>query len=677
MPHRLTAFGTAVAKLKSPAAADFSAAAWDAAYHAHSTSRCDERLFTAAQWIGTEAHAGRLVAGASVGPVLASLTPEWGTILAIAALNREYRTAVALKDAQNTQLTNRDVLAADAIAAERIQGAGSQLFAVADLAELGIDMTENWLFDAAHSTGTIVPTGNLAPTAIRATQSYSFRKSLNTLWNGAWIDGDFCEQAADGKWRWRSGDPARARLIAAWQARQEANLMNFPNIDRTVWPKLKPAARRKQSRGWGVTNMIPGSNGTVFKVSALQYPSRYMPAYNYERAGLEGSYLIEFLGSTMNGKPALTVSNLLLAWHAIYDIAKLLVKRAPLPTTLSPSEARALAMVVGRGAVCDAIRRSVRVSEADADAIVTFLTFAFQTGGTAKDAGNKGLWAAPLVPVPGTDNFVLPLSVLVTSNPARRAEAWLEKGGINDSNPKGSRGDRYEEFFRAKACKAVAGNTKFTAATCAATEIKKSKVFGEQVDLLVAFGGLCLVGEVKFFLMPSDPHERDRYDVKLTKAAAQAKRKAAALDIRRDVIADHLGISLAKANSLRLLPIVVTAQGYGFSTKVANVLIIEAEFLRLFLMGGDLVTGRALIPATGQWTDVSTVIYGTEAAAARNFEEIMSEPFVLTRFLDRVEWGKTMFPSIAHNATEIDVVLLGDLKGFERMQAEAMRAELV
>jgi len=393
MPHRLTTFGQAAAKLTTPAAAQFSPAAWDAAFHDHGATETDRRLYEAAQWIGTEAYAGRLATAKTVGPALAALTPEWSTILAVAALNREYRTASSLKDDQNKELRASGILAADAIAAERIRGADGQVFSVADIAEHGIDTTENWLFDAAQSTGLSPATGNLAPIAVMATRSYSFRKSLNALWNGAWSDGDYCVEEAPGIWRWKSGDPAREALMAAWQARQEANLMNFPNIDRTVWPFMKPAARRKRSRGWGVTAMSTEKGTTKFKVSALRYQSRYMPAYNFERASLEGSFLADFLDEAMLGNPALTVTNLLIAWHAILDIAGLLAKRAPLTESLSPEEARVLAMVVSRAAVRDAIRQAVRGSEADADAITTFLTFKFQTGGKHKEGGNKGLWA--------------------------------------------------------------------------------------------------------------------------------------------------------------------------------------------------------------------------------------------------------------------------------------------
>lgn len=675
MSHRMTAFGQAAAKLKTPASAQFSAMAWEEAYKRHGCTETDRRLYEAAKWIGTEADAGRKETDRTVGPKLAALTPEWSTILAIAALNREYRTAIDLEEDQHKGAFVSNILAEDVLAVKRICDAKGQIFTMSDLVEHGIDTTENWLFDASQSTGSNAATENLAPLAANAMRSYSLRKSLNVLWNGAWSDGNFCVEEYPGVWRWKSGAPQWQTLIVAWQARQESNLMNFPTIDRTIWPKMKAADRRKQSRTWGVTALSTTKGITKFKVSSPQYLSRNMPAYQFERAALEGSYLADFLDDGMPDDPVLTVGNLLLAWHAILDIAKLLTKQAPLTEGLSPQEARALALVVSRTAVRNAIGEALRVSDANADTITDFLTFTFQTGGRNKNSGNKGLWAAPLVPVPGTGDVAIPLPVLTMSNPARRAENWLEKGGINDKSKKGKRGDRYELLYRAKVCEAVEENSKFRTASCAKREIKES-VFGEQVDLLVSFGGLCLVGEVKFFLMPTDPHERDRYDEKLRGAAEQAKRKAAALDTRRDVVADYLSISQDDANALRLLPVIVTAQGYGFSQYFDDVLVIDAEFLRLYLMGDDLVTGRVLEPKTGRHSDITMSFYESESDAAHKFERNMSSPFVLTRFIERVVWSEIRLPCLVHGKAVIDIAQLGDLTSFERMQAEIMKTTM-
>lgn len=78
--------------------------------------------------------------------------------------------------------------------------------------------------------------------------------------------------------------------------------------------------------------------------------------------------------------------------------------------------------------------------------------------------------------------------------------------------------------------------------------------------------------------MPTEPGERVRYDGKLESAAKQAKRKADALSAKPEVAAAALGISVQEATALQYLPLVVTAQNYGFSTRVADVLVAEAEF---------------------------------------------------------------------------------------------------
>ena len=72
-----------------------------------------------------------------------------------------------------------------------------------------------------------------------------------------------------------------------------------------------------------------------------------------------------------------------------------------------------------------------------------------------------------------------------------------------------------------------------------------------------------------------------------------------------------------------------------------------------------------------------TTLYSTEGAAAANFEQQMSAPYVLTRFLDRVTWSATLLPTLVHGATYRAVPVLQDITGDERMRVEAMKAELL
>jgi len=93
MVDRATRFARIVAKLKAPTSSGFVLREWEDAFAAGATTDDDHQLLEAARWIGTEAAAAL---GAFSEPILHSLSSEWGTILAVAVLNREYRTATEL-----------------------------------------------------------------------------------------------------------------------------------------------------------------------------------------------------------------------------------------------------------------------------------------------------------------------------------------------------------------------------------------------------------------------------------------------------------------------------------------------------------------------------------------------------------------------------------------------------
>ncbi len=582
------------------------------------------------------------------------------------------------------------VLSADVAANLRVAGAAGQRFTAADLTQVGADLTENWLFDAAKSEGTSEAPDDVARITIEATKAYSFRKAMITLWNQVWWQDWWYYETEDRITRWKAGDPQFERLEIAWGMRQESNLMNMPFLDMRAWPAMKPADRRRWARTRGVTGVIGSGATKRFKVQSLPYLSRRMPAYAMERAALEGVHLADFTGAELPLVPNVTADLLLLAWHILLDIATLLAKQAPLPEGgLSPADARRLALIVDRVRLREAMEEGLRIDTETAELIVAFLTFNFQVGGNKKAAGNKGLWAAPIVEIPDSGCLALPLSVLGTSNIIRRVETWLEKGGLDDRrvttwpattsrhlapvpSTTESRGDRYETIIRTRICRAIASNHLFGGAAYAEREIKKTATFPEQIDLLVAFGGLCLVGEVKFFLMPADPHERHRYDEKLKAAAQQAKNKVAALVAHPEALAAALNIDLDAAAKLRLLPIIATAQGYRFSTRVDDVLVVDASFLRLYLATGEQTTGMTLDPTTGQSEPQTLKLYSTEKAAAYNFEATMAAPYQLMRFLSQIEWDETPLPTLAHHGAVVEMpVVAGGSDTLEKMLVHA------
>ncbi|MET3613560.1 hypothetical protein ABID16_001889 [Rhizobium aquaticum] len=650
-----SAFRKRVSGLKSPSSAEYSQSLWDSAYANVHPTLDDTNLYQSAKWIAAEfAFAREVFKSPSFGP----LSPEWATILAIASLNREYLTAIQLRDEKANEIKKTQSVSFDAHLEIRIEGPGGQHFTIDDYVESATDLTESWLFDAFKASGPNPPPQELSVYAVEAGVSYSFRKAMNSLWNQVWHEGWYCELSPDSSFNWKPADPSARVLNQTWLKRQQRNLLNYAHIDSTVWPALTPSERKKRSRQWAVTSVRRVSGKVKIKVSSPSYISRKLPIYTIEKGAIEYSYLYEFFDTEMPKQKGVTAAKLLSAWHLLVDIANGLKQGVALPTTLSPEQARMLALEVPAAALCKAIEDGLNVDSATSAAIIDFLTFEIKTGKNQK--GHRGLWSAPLVRVPQCNDYVLPLPALMTSNPLRKMEAWLEKGGIDDSNPITARGERYEASYRKKIKESVAANKKFSSASFAEHGVKKTKNFSEQIDLLVSFGGLCLVGEIKLFLMPADPSERARYDKKLEAAALQTKRKLEILKTRPDVTAATLGISAGNAEKLRYLPIVVTAQDYGFSTKVRDVLIVEAGFLEMFLSGNEIVVGRTMQRGGRRAANHEIEYYRNELEAADRFEEEASSPYVLKRILERYSWGRTPFPSLAHANVTLAVPIYKD-----------------
>jgi hypothetical protein len=46
------------------------------------------------------------------------------------------------------------------------------------------------------------------------------------------------------------------------------------------------------------------------------------------------------------------------------------------------------------------------------------------------------------------------------------------------------------------------------------------------------------------------------------------------------------------------------------------------------------------------------------------------------RFLDRIAWDASVLPTLVHGATLLEMPVLQDITGYERMRAEALIAEV-
>jgi hypothetical protein len=179
-----------------------------------------------------------------------------------------------------------------------------------------------------------------------------------------------------------------------------------------------------------------------------------------------------------------------------------------------------------------------------------------------------------------------------------------------------------------------------------------------------------IVGEVKCWLFPADAIERFYQLRKLRKAAEQAKRKADALRSRPDVAAKALGLTEEVCENLRVMPLVVSNQGFGFSLDLDGCLATEAAFLERYLDNGALVISYAVDVRTGALMPMVATIYERESQAAEKIEKELSDPVVLRRFEQRILWEEVPFPTPTGETVFFAAARLKDLSGDDRQYAD-------
>lgn len=664
-------FARAIKTLRSPTAHDFDANQWRSALaNAPDAGQTEQRLIDVAVWVGGQSAEARSKLAL---PGLAALGAKGSTLLAIAALNREYRVADELiKERMKEAVEGSDHVNFEDLTSLRITTSWGSEIAPGDLFETAIDSVESWLFDALALPSAPIPETDLSPLAVRAMQSYTWRKTLNMIWNDARYRGVHFEQRDNGL-RLLPFDRVTTGLIEACRQRTELNLEGAVSIDRRTWRTKSKEQRKAAGLARSVTAASRGCSGLTLKVKPLSFLSNNLPPFHQDKASLEGSYLADFLEISMPSDPRLSPLLVLKGWHVLRDAAEAVVKISPLPDELRVANLEDNAIALRRSEVCKAMAAALAINDETADSLVEFLTYRPKKGAVK---GHKGLWAAPIVPIPESDLVALALMPLHVSFVLRRLEAWLERGGIDDNNPIVQRGDRYEESYRAELCAAVANNRVFTTAKCAADGVPKSPTFPEQVDLLFTLGDLAVVGELKFFLTPSDPHEQERYFRKLEEAAEQADRKTKALTNNRQALAQALGIDTSLAERLELMPIVVTNQGFAFSMAIDGVRIVDAGFLKRYLGSPTMISGAAVAPRNLDTLYDRHQFYSSEMVARRQFASELAEPYVLTKYSKRVRFRINQIPSFDGPPLEMIAPFLAPVDGVEQYRAKAMSDKL-
>lgn len=678
LPDLETPFRKRARSLPSPLSENFDRAAWDEAFAACEPTLADRNLYRGALWITEKAH--RLYAERP--EYLNQLGSTGSTILAFALLNREYRILAANARTAVAAAAESGPITMDYATNVRFANAHGQNMSSGDYVEAFIDALEGWLYDAERSPPLArVEASDIDNMASPLIGFYSMRHILKRLYDKALHLGHYIDE--DGVWV--PHDRAMASLHQAWFARDEAVFSAAPARLFSAWGDMPSTKRREWRLSHSVVEVVPGKQGYRLKVGRVPQLGKRTPQQPLMRIGLRNSHVAEFMDQPLPLEPVLTAAMIEDTWWICADAAR---SMSAVSARLPEGE-RTLGRIansVERSVLVEAIAKALALAPEVAGKLVDFLTYRKDSSGSRREGerGWRGLWTAPLVPVPETEFLVMSPAVFEHCTALYRVEAWLEKGGLSDEGVNKSsqggaqRGHQFERTYRANLCEALSQNDGLPGSRVAREQIKRGRGkdgFPEQVDILFKLGKRLFVGELKFLLRPADPHQWARHYVKLSAAAKQAKAKAAAVEARRDVTAAALGLDLKDLVDLPVTPIVVLNSGFGFSLEVDGCRVVDAQYLRDFLRSPYFATGGAL----GRGKLVSeevTVVYSSEYDAAHRFDAIMAKPGVLIRFLNRINWDVVNYPSSDDKPLRIASPFRGDMTPFERQRRKDLVSDV-
>jgi len=499
-------------------------------------------------------------------------------------------------------------------------------------------------------------------------QHYTLRRVLKGLFDKALHLGTELDQ--DGE-HWKSRERWLDELHKAWQSRAESNIMDEPQLLAIQWQTMTPSQRRAQALSRSVGEVKWTTNGWTGKVRRKEYLSKRPRGYPLEKRAVQSSYLGLFLKEKFPLTPGLTVSLVLDAWWVIADFTNEIEKSARAAGMNGKLTLMQAAFATTEGELTQILASALKISSKQASEIIAFLSFrdAGASGSIARGAegkGNRGLWSAPLVPC-RDGSLLIPQAVFHIGNPIYRVEAWLERGGIDDT-ALDHRGDRYEAKCRAELVAALQQNSDLPGAHIAPHGIARSEAFSHQIDLLFQIGNRAFVGEIKCWLTPADPHHWDRfYRVRLPNAVDQALTKAKALGNDREVLAGALGISRELAETLEISPIVVLNLSAGFSLTSLGCRIVDADFLCSFLRSPQM-TSDITMHYSKPVIQRIVKLYKNEQDAADRFDSVMADPWSLRRFIDRLERSDISYPRPSGGTFKVESLFRGNLTMEEKTQ---------
>ena len=249
--------------------------------------------------------------------------------------------------------------------------------------------------------------------------------------------------------------------------------------------------------------------------------------------------------------------------------------------------------------------------------IVTFLSLIESDGLSNK---RIELWKRPLIRY--RDTYYICLSSISAPNYLYLIDEWLEYGGYGIELKK--RGKLFEKYMKLQTIKKLQ-NKQLPFKVPQIDKFYNDNDEYEEIDLIISFENLLIVGELKNIKFPMEPRDYHNALKRLYEGASQAKRKADFLLENKDCFIDELGDIMLK----KICPVVITNFSIFSGLELNGVPVIDPILLESYLGSGEFTRLKLEIQNGETETTVQDKVkyYKNVEEFISNFPSYLEAPF--------------------------------------------------
>ncbi len=406
--------------------------------------------------------------------------------------------------------------------------------------------------------------------------------------------------------------------------RRESIQHQATSLSYGLWGKL-PDQTKRILNYWPEVVVSKKKKSTCFTVRFPSTISQHPSTFAVYRMSIEQLYFSGLCNIELPNCLSVTINQLLRVWAALFSLTKYYAEKLEVPPEITEvREAMRYAPEFQKYQLLNIISEAAGVDNRAAEVVLNFLTF--------EDTPQCDLWTHPFITV-DTNRLTMLLAPPRYGNPLRCIEQWMVQGGLDLSK----RGPLFEQQLQQSLSDSMSRSRHLSSGGVLDRALKleaNSQI--EEIDIVMWFGNLIILGEAKCVLFPAEPLEYHKYRQRVEEASDQIRRKAKFATHNLPRLLSSLGLeNKVHAEKVRVVPVVILNQPYGVGFPVNDIPVVDELILCGFLRGE--MDDIAIIGADGVKPLRTVQFYNSEDDASEKLQRYLFSPPQIERHRELVK----------------------------------------